>query len=118
MLIVASLAIGVLATIAQQAVPFAAEIAPPSAAWPRGRHGDERVAAGDSAGADRGGRRCSNISAGARYSARPWSRCWCWPVVIMLRLPKSQPTSTLPYGKLLVSMWHLIVEHRACAKRR
>ena len=34
-------------------------------------------------------------------------------VVIILRLPKSQPTSTLPYGKLLVSMWHLVVEHRA-----
>ena len=34
-------------------------------------------------------------------------------VVIILRLPKSKPTSTLPYGKLLVSMWHLVVEHRA-----
>jgi predicted MFS family arabinose efflux permease len=33
-------------------------------------------------------------------------------VVIILRLPKSQPTSTLPYGKLLMSMWHLLVEHR------
>ena len=34
-------------------------------------------------------------------------------VVIIMRLPKSKPTSTLPYGKLLVSMWHLVVEHRA-----
>src|SRR5258708_8748240 len=34
-------------------------------------------------------------------------------IVIILRLPKSKPTSTLPYGKLLVSMWHLVVEHRA-----
>jgi predicted MFS family arabinose efflux permease len=32
-------------------------------------------------------------------------------VVIWMRLPKSKPTSTLTYGKLLVSMWHLIVEH-------
>jgi predicted MFS family arabinose efflux permease len=31
-------------------------------------------------------------------------------VVIVMRLPSSKPTSTLPYGKLLGSMWHLVVE--------
>ncbi len=33
--------------------------------------------------------------------------------IVVARLPKSRPTSTLPYGKLLASLWHLAVESPA-----
>ncbi len=110
-LIVASLAIGVLATIAQQAVPFAAEIAPPSE---RG-HAVGMVMSGLLLGI-----LLARTASGLIAEYFGWRAVFgasvvallVLAVVIMLRLPKSQPTSTLPYGKLLVSMWHLIVEHR------
>ncbi|MBN3846863.1 MULTISPECIES: MFS transporter [Burkholderiaceae] len=111
-LIVASLAIGVLATIAQQAVPFAAELAPPA----------ER---GQAVGTVMSGLLLGILL--ARTAAGIVGEYFGWravfgmsvvallvlAVVIVLRLPKSQPTSTLPYGKLLVSMWHLVTGHRA-----
>ena len=109
-LIGASLAIGVLSTIAQQAVPFAAELAPPS-----GR--------GQAVGTVMSGLLLGILL--ARTAAGLVAEYFGWravfgvsvvallvlAVVILLRLPKSQPTSALPYGKLMVSMWHLIVEH-------
>jgi predicted MFS family arabinose efflux permease len=111
-LIGASLAIGVLATIAQQAVPFAAELAPPSA---RG-HAVGTVMSGLLLGI-----LLARTAAGVVGEYFGWRAVFgasvvallALAVVIMMRLPKSQPTSTLPYGKLLVSMWHLVVEHRA-----
>ncbi len=111
-LIAASLAIGVLATIAQQAVPFAAELAPPSE---RG-HAVGTVMSGLLLGI-----LLARTASGVIAEYFGWRAVFgasvvallALAVVIILRLPKSQPTSTLPYGKLLVSMWHLVVEHRA-----
>ncbi len=111
-LIIASLAIGVLATIAQQAVPFAAELAPASA---RG-HAVGTVMSGLLLGI-----LLARTAAGLVAEYFGWRAVFgvsvvallVLAVVIILRLPKSKPTSTLPYGKLMVSMWHLIVEHRA-----
>ena len=111
-LIAASLAIGVLATIAQQAVPFAAELAPPSQ---RGQ------AVGTVMSGLLLGILLARTAAGVVAEYFGWRAVFgasivallVLAVVIILRLPKSQPTSTLPYGKLLVSMWHLVVEHRA-----
>ncbi|MFL9889039.1 MFS transporter [Paraburkholderia agricolaris] len=111
-LIIASLAIGVLATIAQQAVPFAAELAPASG---RG-HAVGTVMSGLLLGI-----LLARTAAGLIAEYFGWRAVFgasvvallALAVVIILRLPKSKPTSTLPYGKLMVSMWHLIVEHRA-----
>ncbi|MEZ0602377.1 MFS transporter [Paraburkholderia sp. IW21] len=110
-LIIASLAIGVLATIAQQAVPFAAELAPPSE---RG-HAVGMVMSGLLLGI-----LLARTAAGIVAQYFGWRAVFgasviallALAVVIILRLPKSKPTSTLPYGKLLVSMWHLLVELR------
>ncbi|HEV3425182.1 MAG TPA: MFS transporter [Paraburkholderia sp.] len=109
-LIVASLAIGVLATIAQQAVPFAAELAPPSG---RG-HAVGTVMSGLLLGI-----LLARTAAGFVAEYFGWRAVFGASVVALLvlatviwiRLPQSKPTSTLPYGKLLVSMWHLVVEH-------
>ncbi len=111
-LIVASLAIGVLATIAQQAVPFAAELAPPAQ---RG-HAVGTVMSGLLLGI-----LLARTAAGVIAQYLGWRAVFgasvvallALAVVIVMRLPKSQPTSTLSYGKLLISMWHLVVEHRA-----
>ncbi|KAE8760651.1 MULTISPECIES: MFS transporter [Paraburkholderia] len=111
-LIVASLAIGVLSTIAQQAVPFAAELAPASQ---RG-HAVGTVMSGLLLGI-----LLARTAAGIVAEYFGWRAVFGASVVallvlaavIIMRLPKSKPTSTLPYGKLLVSMWHLVVEHRA-----
>jgi predicted MFS family arabinose efflux permease len=112
LLVAASLAIGVLATIAQQAVPFAAELAPPSQ---RG-HAVGTVMSGLLLGI-----LLARTAAGFVAEYFGWRAVFAvsvlallaLAVVIVLRLPKSKPTSTLSYGKLLVSMWHLVVEHRA-----
>src|SRR5258707_7158158 len=111
-LIAASLAIGVLATIAQQAVPFAAELAPPAQ---RGQ------AVGTGMSGLLLGILLARTAAGLIAEYFGWRTVFgasvvallALAIVIILRLPKSKPTSTLPYGKLLVSMWHLVVEHRA-----
>ncbi|KAB0632166.1 MFS transporter [Burkholderia stagnalis] len=107
----ASLAIGVLATIAQQAVPFAAEIAPPAA---RGQ------AVGTVMSGLLIGILLARTAAGFVAEYFGWRAVFGASVaalvalaaVIVLRLPRSSPTSTLPYGKLLGSMWHLAVELR------
>jgi predicted MFS family arabinose efflux permease len=110
-LVAASLAIGVLGTIAQQAVPFAAEIAPPSA---RG-HAVGIVMSGLLLGI-----LLARTAAGFVGEFFGWRAVFgasivvlvALSVVIVMRLPHSKPTSTLSYGQLLASMWHLTVELR------
>jgi predicted MFS family arabinose efflux permease len=110
-LIGASLAIGVLATIAQQAVPFAAELAPPES---RGR------AVGIVMSGLLIGILLARTAAGFIGQYFGWRAVFGasivallgLAVVIVLKLPRSQPTSKLGYGRLLVSMWHLTVELR------
>ena len=110
-LIGASLAIGVLSTIAQQAVPFAAELAPPEA---RG-HAVGTVMSGLLIGI-----LLARTAAGFVGQYFGWRAVFGasivallgLAVVVVLKLPRSRPTSTLGYGKLLGSMWHLVVELR------
>lgn len=110
-LVVASLAIGILATIAQQAVPFAAELAPASQ---RG-HAVGTVMSGLLLGI-----LLARTAAGFVGQYLGWRAVFGASIVALLvlaaviiaRLPRSKPTSTLAYGKLLGSMWHLAVELR------
>ncbi|PMS20456.1 MFS transporter [Trinickia dabaoshanensis] len=106
-----SLAIGVLSTIAQQAVPFAAELAPPAQ---RG-HAVGTVMSGLLLGI-----LLARTAAGFIAQYFGWRAVFGASVgalailalVVIARLPNSRPTSTLPYGKLLGSMWHLALELR------
>jgi len=108
-LVAASLFIGILATIAQQVVPFAAELAAP----------EERGAAV--------GFVMSGLLLGillARTVSGELAGHFGWRVVfgaavgsmvvlgaiIALRLPRRKPGSQLPYGLLLMSIWHLVRE--------
>lgn len=108
-LAMASLVIGVLATIAQQAVPFAAELAPPAE---RG-HAVGTVMSGLLLGI-----LLARTAAGFIAQYLGWRAVFAASVaalvvlaiVVATRLPNSRPTSTLPYGKLLGSMWHLARE--------
>ncbi len=110
-LVFASLAIGVLSTIAQQAVPFSAELAPPSQ---RG-HAVGTVMSGLLLGI-----LLARTAAGFVGQYFGWRAVFGASIValiglsavILSKLPKSQPTSTLAYGKLIASMWHLAVELR------
>ena len=111
-LIAASLALGIVATIAQQAVPFAAELAPPAQ---RG-HAVGTVMSGLLIGILLA-RTVSGFVAEyfgwrAVYGASVAATI-ALAVLVVMRLPRSKPTSTLPYGRLLVSMWHLVVESPA-----
>ncbi len=104
-----SLAIGILSTIAQQAVPFAAELAPPAQ---RG-HAVGTVMSGLLLGI-----LLARTAAGFVAQYFGWRTVFSASVaallalaaVVVLRLPKSRPTSTLPYARLLASMWHLAIE--------
>ncbi len=113
-LIVAGFAIGLFATFAQQAAPFAAELAPP----------EER---GRAVGAITSGLLLGILVARASGSflgiiARDigWQVIYLvgiilifiLAVLIIKYLPPGQPTSTLSYGKLLGSLWQLFVELR------
>jgi predicted MFS family arabinose efflux permease len=110
-LVFASLAIGVLSTIAQQAVPFSAELAPPSQ---RG-HAVGTVMSGLLIGI-----LLARTAAGFVGQYLGWRAVFGASIValialagvIIARLPRSQPTSTLSYTKLIGSMWHLAVELR------
>ncbi|CAG9223028.1 Uncharacterized transporter YgaY [Paraburkholderia sabiae] len=110
-LVFASLAIGILATIAQQAVPFSAELAPPSQ---RG-HAVGTVMSGLLLGI-----LLARTAAGFVGQYLGWRAVFgasivaliVLAVVILSKLPHSKPTSTLGYGKLIGSMWHLVVELR------
>ncbi len=102
-LIGASLTIGVVATIAQQAVPFSAELAP---ATERG-HAVGTVMSGLLLGI-----LLARTVSGFVAQYFGWRAVFgasalatvALVVVVIARLPKSRPTSTLPYGKLLASM--------------
>ncbi|MBB3256387.1 putative MFS family arabinose efflux permease [Paraburkholderia bannensis] len=110
-LIGASLAIGILSTIAQQAVPFSAELAPPEG---RG-HAVGTVMSGLLLGI-----LLARTAAGFVGQYFGWRAVFGASIVALLalafvivkKLPKSQPTSKLGYGKLIGSMWHLVVELR------
>ncbi|PLZ02545.1 MFS transporter [Burkholderia sp. WAC0059] len=110
-LIGASLAIGILATIAQQAVPFGAELAPPEA---RGQ------AVGTVMSGLLLGILLARTASGFIGEYFGWRAVFGASIVVLLvlaavivaKLPRSTPTSTLSYGKLLGSMWHLAVELR------
>ncbi|MDR5756623.1 MFS transporter [Caballeronia sp. LZ035] len=111
-LIAASLAIGVASTIAQQAVPFAAELAP---AAERG-HAVGTVMSGLLLGILLA-RTVSGFVAQyfgwrAVFGASVFA-CVALAGVVIARLPRSRPTSTLSYSKLLGSMWHLTRESPA-----
>jgi len=111
-LIAASLAIGIVSTIAQQAVPFSAELAP---AAERG-HAVGTVMSGLLLGI-----LLARTVSGFVAQYFGWRAVFgasvlatiALAVVVIARLPKSRPTSTLTYGKLLGSMWHLAAENRA-----
>ncbi|WP_323122154.1 MFS transporter [Burkholderia alba] len=110
-LALASLAIGILATIAQQAVPFAAEIAPPH---------ERGQAVGTVMSGLLLGILLARTAAGFVAEYFGWRAVFGASVaalmvlaaVVVARLPRSTPTSSLPYGKLLASLWHLAVELR------
>jgi predicted MFS family arabinose efflux permease len=110
-LIGASLAIGVLATMAQQAGPFAAELAPPAQ---RG-HAVGTVYRGLLLGI-----LLARTGAGFVAEYFGWRAVFATSIIAMLilaivvatRLPPSKPTSSLSYSKLLGSPWHLAVEMR------
>ncbi|SAK95216.1 MFS transporter [Caballeronia ptereochthonis] len=111
-LIAASLAIGVVSTIAQQAVPFSAELAP---AAERG-HAVGTVMSGLLLGI-----LLARTVSGFVAQYFGWRAVFgasviatvALAVVVIARLPKSRPTSTLSYGKLLGSMRHLTLESPA-----
>lgn len=110
-LIGASIMIGIFATIAQQAAPFAAELAPPAQ---RG-HAIGIVMSGLLIGI-----LLARTAAGFVGEYLGWRMVFGAAIAIMLilalivyrTLPSSQPTSTLPYRKLLASLWQLTTELR------
>jgi predicted MFS family arabinose efflux permease len=110
-LVGASLAIGVLATMVQQAAPFAAELAPPAQ---RG-HAIGTVMSGLLLGI-----LLARTAAGFIAQYLGWRSVFGAAIVAMLalalvvvtRLPPSRPTSTLSYGKLLVAPWRLAIALR------
>lgn len=110
-LLFASLAIGILATIAQQAVPFSAELAPAS----RRGHAVGTVMSGLLLGI-----LLARTLAGFVGEYFGWRAVFgasivaliALAAVIIWKLPHSKPTSTLSYGKLIGSMSHLVIELR------
>jgi predicted MFS family arabinose efflux permease len=103
----AGLLIGVMATIAQQAVPFAAELSPPAS---RGQ------AVGTVMSGLLLGILLARTASGLIAGVGGWRAVFATAVVAMLlltavvawKLPRSTPTSTLPYAQLMLSMWHLL----------
>lgn len=111
LLILCSLAIGILSTIAQQAVPFAAELAPVAQ---RG-HAVGTVMSGLLIGI-----LLARTASGFVGEYFGWRVVFYASIgvllalagVIVWRLPHSSPTSTLGYSKLMASLWHLTLELR------
>lgn len=110
-LVVASLAVGLFATVAQQLVPLAVHLAPPA----------ER------------GRTLGKVTGGiligillARTVSGTISDLWGWPFVfwfaaalmiaiglaLALWLPRVEPTTDLSYPRLIGSLWMLVRSHR------
>jgi len=110
-LIGASLAIGIVSTIAQQAVPFAAEIAPPE----RRGHAVGTVMSGLLIGI-----LLARTASGFIGEYFGWRAVFgasivsliVLGIVIVAKLPASKPTSALGFGQLFASLWHLTVELR------
>jgi predicted MFS family arabinose efflux permease len=110
-LIGASLLLGAFATLAQQAGPFAAEIASPSQ---RGQ------AVGIVMSGLLVGILLARTISGFIGQYLGWRILFgvaiaamaALVLVIRCALPASRPTSTLPYGRLLASLWQLAVELR------
>lgn len=106
-LMLASCAVGVFATIAQQIVPFAADLAEPAA---RGRTVGT-VMSGLLAGI-----LLARVVSGVVGEALGW-RPMFWlgagltlamGAMLAACLPRSRPTSNAPYGRLLLSLGHLV----------
>ncbi|WP_224039283.1 MFS transporter [Paraburkholderia unamae] len=110
-LIGASFLLGVFATLAQQAGPFAAEVAHPA------RRGQ---AVGTVMSGLLIGILLARTVSGSIGQYLGWRAVFGAAIVAMAALaivvrhalPASQPTSALPYGKLLASLWDLAVELR------
>lgn len=110
-LIGASLLIGIFATMAQQAGPFAAELAPSAQ---RGQ------AVGTVMSGLVLGILLARTFSGLIAQHLGWRAVFAASIVAMLglavlvavRLPRSKPTSALPYGQLLKSMGQLVLELR------
>lgn len=110
-LVSASLLIGFFATMAQQAGPFAAELAPPAQ---RG-HAIGTVMSGLVMGI-----LLARTFSGLIAEHLGWRAVFVASIMAMLilaglvtlRLPRSKPASTLPYGELLKSLWALALELR------
>jgi predicted MFS family arabinose efflux permease len=102
----ASLAIGLLGTIAQQILPFTAELAPPA---------ERGQAVGTVMSGLLLGILLARTASGLIAALAGWRTVYACAVGVMIlvgiaihtRLPRSTPTSTLSYPKLLGSMWHL-----------
>ncbi len=110
-LVGASLAIGVLATMVQQAAPFAAELAPPAE---RGR------AIGTVMSGLLLGILLARTASGFIAQYFGWRSVFAASIaamaalaaLVVTRLPPSRPTSTLSYGRLLTTPWMLALELR------
>lgn len=109
-LISASLAIGVFATVAQQIVPFAVTIATDET---RGR------VLGTVTGGILLGILLSRVFSGIGSDLWGWRPVFLGAAGVMAvigtlsaaLLPRLEPTTTLTYGRLLVSLWHLVLAH-------
>lgn len=110
-LVGASLLIGLFATMAQQAGPFAAELAPPEQ---RG-HAIGTVMSGLVMGI-----LLARTFSGLIAEHLGWRAVFAASIMTMLvlaclvalKLPRSKPSSVLPYGELLKSLWGLALELR------
>ena len=110
-LVIASLLIGFFATMAQQAGAFAAELSPPE---------QRGLAIGTVMSGLVMGILLARTFSGLIAEYLGWRAVFAASVMAMvalaglvaLRLPPSNPTSTLPYGKLLKSLWVLVLELR------
>lgn len=108
-LIGASFMVGVFATMAQQAGPFAAELAPPA---------QRGYAVGLVMSGLLIGILLARTAAGFVGEYLGWRMVFGAAIAVMIALalviyyalPASRPTSTLPYPKLLASLWQLTAE--------
>jgi len=105
-LVIASLGIGLMATITQQIVPFAAQLAPPSS---RGQVVGQ-VMTGLTLGILLARTAGGAIGDHLGWHAVFWVAAALAVVMMVLlawRLPASQPTTTLSYTRILSSLWTL-----------